>query len=682
MTSQRSNIRRAATGLAALGLLILPIMHTAQAAYERPGLNFLVSRGVGGGFAQTGQSDAPTVSANGRFVAFASEASDLVPDDTNLDIDVFLWDRLKDSIVMVRSSAGTPVLGGAWSPSISADGRYVAFTSTAPNLVPGDTNICPFLGTTAVGPCPDVFVWERRSGEISRVSLSPDGTQGNASSGGGRFTSGNPVISYTGRYIAYLSEATNLTPDDTGGERNAFLHDRTTGKTTLASVDSNGAPVGAIMSLSVSADGKRVLFNPPWEDAGQLLLREVDTNRTTRVDVATDGTPGNGALPGGGGSHLADFDRAMSADGRYIFFVSSHTNLVPNDTNNRGWAGGDFFIRDLKTGRTERVSVTSSGGEGTNPGQMYVGGSISHDGRYTTFVSWSHLDERMTGVDPVFNPAPWSCFSPCDGHLLFAHDLRTGATELLSVDESGEPTQCPTFPSGKSQIGRPSVSEGGRFTAYSSCNHGVVEAGNYPANNPSQIYLRDRGTDQGVGALAESVSLARNDSFSDEGWASTLDASGDVGFGFREVGGDLYGATLSYRPEFDDLFARIQLQYMPVVAGTRLADGPGVLYGLRFTANGTGYEALAQRIPGPDYDNRGGASFSLFREDPAGPNGFLRVGSLRGGYGTTGHEVVFSIPLDAIGLEEGGELSHVEAFSGLGSYYTGAAKVVDMVKIQ
>lgn len=191
----------------------------------------------------------------------------------------------------------------SYSSSISADGRYVAFMSSASNLVSGDIN-----GTD------DIFVHDRQTGQTSRVSVTTDGTQGNDSSD-------RPAISGDGRYVVFESSASNLVSGDTNGYLDVFVHDRQIGQ-------------------------------------------------TSRVSVASDGTQGN------------DFSKgsSISADGRYVAFMSSTSNLVSGDTNN-SW---DTFVHDRQTGQTSRVSIATDGTQGN---YHSFGTSISNDGRYVTFVS-------------------------------------------------------------------------------------------------------------------------------------------------------------------------------------------------------------------------------------------------------------------------------------------------------
>jgi Tol biopolymer transport system component/pimeloyl-ACP methyl ester carboxylesterase len=269
----------------------------------------------------------PSISADGRYVAFNSGASNLVPGDTNDRSDIFVHDRETGETSRVSvASDGTQANSSSWISSISADGRYVAFESTATNLVPGDT-----LSTW------DIFVHDRQTGETRRVSVASDGTQGNA-------TSGSPSISTDGRHVVFYSSSSNLVPGDTNDVRDVFTHDCQTGQTSRVSVASDGTQGNNIsghdLGLSISADGRYVTFASDatnlvpgdTNSVRDIFVHDRQTGETSRVSVASGGTQGNNgsAWP------------SISADGRYVAFASEASNLVPGDTNG-AW---DVFVHD------------------------------------------------------------------------------------------------------------------------------------------------------------------------------------------------------------------------------------------------------------------------------------------------------------------------------------------------
>jgi Tol biopolymer transport system component len=304
----------------------------------------------------------PSISADGRYVAFHSEASNLVASDTNGAADIFVHDRQTGQTSRVSvASNGTQGNDSSWTPSISADGRYVALASYASNLVPGDTN-----------GAADVFVHDRHMGQTSRISAAADGTQGNHGSG-------SPSISADGRYMAFASEASNLVAGDTNGAADIFVHDWQTGQTSRVSVASDGAQGnGASYWPSISADGRYAAFastasnlvagdtNSMWD----IFVHDRQTGQTSRVSVASNGTQGN----------WHSMRQSISADGRYVAFDSLANNLVPGDTNG-AW---DVFVHDRQTGQTSRISVASNGTQG-NHDSGYP--SISADGRYVALGS-------------------------------------------------------------------------------------------------------------------------------------------------------------------------------------------------------------------------------------------------------------------------------------------------------
>jgi len=198
-----------------------------------------------GGAQADGQSLASALSADGRFVAFSSYASNLVPGDTNALPDIFVHDRQTGQTTRVSLDSGGTQSNGASGGgcSISSDGRWVAFSSQATNLVAGDTNNLL-----------DAFVHDRLTGQTSRVNIGSGGTQSN-----GALSSLS--LSADGRYVAFASEATNLVQADTNNASDVFLHDVLTGETTLVSLSSSGAQ-GSFHSgqPSVSDAGRYIVF--------------------------------------------------------------------------------------------------------------------------------------------------------------------------------------------------------------------------------------------------------------------------------------------------------------------------------------------------------------------------------------------------------------------------------------
>lgn len=309
-----------------------------------------------------GASIDPTISGDGRWVAFFSVATNLVANDTNGFADVFVHDRETGITVLASLSFhGAQGDGASEAPSISLDGRWVAFQSWASNLVPGDTN--NFMDVFVRDLVKDVTYW-----------VSHDSASG---SGSGI----NPSISSDGRYVAF-STPHAFAPSDTNGVPDCYVRDmQFGGGFTLISVDSLGA-IGNDDSDQpmISTEGTVVAFHSlatnlvPGDTNGgiDVFVHDLLDRSTVRVNVHSDGTEDKTG---------ANYP-TISADGRYVAFTSAGDNLVANDTN----GDPDVFVHDVVTGRTDRVSIRSNGQEG-NKGAAASGSSA--DGRSVVFYSLS-----------------------------------------------------------------------------------------------------------------------------------------------------------------------------------------------------------------------------------------------------------------------------------------------------
>jgi archaellum component FlaF (FlaF/FlaG flagellin family) len=308
------------------------------------------------------QGDAVTtevaISGNGRYVAFVSTAGNLVAGDTGGDPDVFVRDLRTGVVRRVPASTGAEHL------AISHDGRWVAFGSAAPGLVPGDTN-----GVA------DVFVRDRTAGTTRRISVSSAERQGNGPS-----SVGLGAISSNGRYVAFTSAASNLVPGDTVQGEDAFVRDLksgTTGRVSVSSAERQGNGPGSGYGVAViSGDGRYVGF---ISDASNLVPNDTNQAEDAFVRDRKSGTTGRISVSSAGRQgDRRSIDLAISADGRYAGFASWASGLVPGDTND----SYDIFVRDLRAHTTERVSVTSTGGEAS---ASSYGVTLSADGRYVVF---------------------------------------------------------------------------------------------------------------------------------------------------------------------------------------------------------------------------------------------------------------------------------------------------------
>ncbi len=324
-----------------------------------------------GGFAN-GPSERPVMSADGRYVAFASDASNLVAGDLNFNRDIFLRDRtLGTTILVSKSTLGVQGNGLSTRPSISADGRFIAYRSTSTNLVPGfDIN----------GTLDDIFVYDTLLGTTEIVSVDSFGVQSNNSSD-------RPSISGDGNLVTFWSDGTNLVPGDLNFARDIFLHDRTTGATTLVSKSTAGVQGNGISSRPfISSDGAFIAYRSIASNlvAGDtnlvedVFLYEVATGITTRVSVSSSGVEGNAlsSVP------------SLSADGRLVAFRSFASNLTPNDTN----FAEDVFLHDTTTGITRMISGAVGGAQGNGNSSRP---SINSDG--SIMVYQSHATNLVPG---------------------------------------------------------------------------------------------------------------------------------------------------------------------------------------------------------------------------------------------------------------------------------------------
>ncbi|MGI9604317.1 MAG: TolB family protein, partial [Acidimicrobiales bacterium] len=344
----------------------------------------------------TGASDAPTVSADGRYVAYASVATDIISPDTNgAESDVFRRDNLTGAVQRISASqrngndltstrptssadgqlvayetgvvaaqreiwirrvggstnhervdaalAGSPN-GDSTEPSISDDGVRIVYTSAATNLVTGDGN-----GVT------DVFVHDTQTDATTRVSVDSGGVEATGASG-------EPAISGDGRYVVFSSVASDLAVGDSNGVSDVFVHDTQTGATSRVSVDSGGTQAsGASSAPSVSAAGDVVAFASTASDLVpgdtnalvDVFVRDLGAATTTRLSTDAFGVE----AIGGSGSG----EPALADDGSHLAYSSSTTNLVADDTN----AVSDVFVK-----RVVVPTITSVVGPAGSPGEV------------------------------------------------------------------------------------------------------------------------------------------------------------------------------------------------------------------------------------------------------------------------------------------------------------------------
>jgi Tol biopolymer transport system component len=391
-------------------------------------------------------NSAVSISATGRFVAFSDNAPNLVKDKRSYFYDVYVRDRVRGETTRVSvNSAGAEGNDDSAFPSISANGRFVAFLSLASNLVRGDTNHRA-----------DVFVRDRKRGQTTRVSVSSAGAEANH----GSFWL--PAISANGRFVAFFSDSTNLVPGDHNGDRDFFVRDLKRGQTTRVSVSSTGAEQNSGNGVeelgikpAISANGRFVAFfstatnlvKGDRNDTDDIFVRDLKRGETTRVSVSSTGEEGNDS---------SLFYPSISANGRFVAFTSYASNLLAGDETGHH---EDVFVRDLKRGVTTRIR------ENNRSGFLYSGiPSISANGRFVAFEApASDLvnGDRNDAVD------------------VFLHDRKRGQTTLLSVSSEGK--------QGNDESSFPAISANGRFVAFSSLASSLVEGDRH---NTADTFVR------------------------------------------------------------------------------------------------------------------------------------------------------------------------------------------------
>lgn len=412
-------------------------LHVETALAHPPGVTERVSVDSAGneGNDASGFLSGPAISADGRFVAFDSTATNLIAGG-NLPFNIFVHDRLTDTTEIVSvSSRGRQGEGLSSSPDVSADGRFVAFDSDAANLARGDRN-----GTT------DVFWHDRATGETILVSLGADGQQGMSSNHA-------PAISADGRFIVFHANSA-LVPEDTNDTTDVYLRDVQAGTTTLVSVALDGAAGnGTSFIQDISANGQIVAFvssatnlipDDVVDTEPNVYVRDLATGTTELASVGSDGTRAN----------VGFFDiPAISADGRFVAF-STFDSLVPQDTTPFSL---DIYLRDRLNSTTELISVNTDEQPGDGRSESP---SVSADGQFVAFTSDSEN----------FAPEQPSLFRDED---VFVRDRLAGTTVRVSESSAGEEGNGP------SRV--PAISADGLVTAFSS------DASNLVPNDTSGV---------------------------------------------------------------------------------------------------------------------------------------------------------------------------------------------------
>ncbi|QIB43365.1 TolB family protein [Streptomyces aureoverticillatus] len=349
---------------------------------------------AGDGAQAEGPSDATDISADGRYVVFASEAANLVPGDTNGQTDIYLRDlRTKKVERISLQDSGEQYTSHAGDPSISADGRYVTYSAQVDK--PGGL----YSGT---------FLKDRKTGRTEIVSLSDDDKPVF-----GDYVVGAEV-SASGRYVAFVSELKEH--GDGGGDgmwTGIYLRDRKAGSTRLVSEIVTGQPTWIIGGLSLSADGRHVGYGLGQVRpglGGRTYTYDATTGRTKRIDLSPTGADLRIGVP------------SLSKDGRYAAFDTAEA-LVPGDTNGKS----DIYRLDTRTGAYKKVTQKAGGGQ---TGDDSYQPDITPDGRHVAFISSA---SGLTAGDPAKGP-------------LYVRDLKTGKTRRVNVPQGGGESEDQGWP--------------------------------------------------------------------------------------------------------------------------------------------------------------------------------------------------------------------------------------------
>ncbi|WP_287382488.1 Ig-like domain-containing protein, partial [Methanobacterium sp.] len=417
----------------------------------------LVSVPFDGGTDDYSRSDEPVISADGRYVAFTSSSSHLVPGENNYYQDIFVRDLQTQITERVSvSNNGAEGNGDSSQPNISADGRYVVFTSYASNLVLGDNNSCQ-----------DIFIRDRLSGTTQIITKSFEG-------GGTIDQSFDPSINADGRYVVFTSYASNLVPNDVNERADIFLWDRATSSISRVSVTPSGGEANGDSSQpSISADGRYLVFSSSADNLvssdtngnQDIFLRDLASGITQRISLGPNGEES-------GGHSDSPF---ISGDGRFVTFCSGPLIFDPDDEG-----GNRIYVYDRISGALEKIKL---------PGALRnldeYEPSLSADGRYVAFTCGRQWQSAAWAYDPVTGTFGW--IGPGNEpdyykyRIVMLYDRQLKTLTPVSLSISGK------WPNDDSE--EPSISADGRIVVFSS------QADNLIPGSPSGVNVFVRGSD-------------------------------------------------------------------------------------------------------------------------------------------------------------------------------------------
>jgi Tol biopolymer transport system component len=465
-----------------------------------------------------GPSANPVLTPSGKFIAFDSQATDLVADDPNGTVpDVFVIDRIAGVKRLVSIGfGGTGANAASVRPALSDDGSEVAFASLASNLVASDTN------TVA-----DVFA-RKGDGEVVRVSVASDGSEANG-------PSSNPDVSGDGRYVVFESSASNLVPGDSNRTSDIFIRDLQAGRTELVSVASGGGGADASsVAPAISGDGNVVSFysgasNLTSNDrngSSDVFVRVRSSHKTEVVSVSSTGHAQDHSIAAGF-NQISD----LSRDGRYVAFDSDASTLIHQDTNHRT----DVFVRDRVKKITEIVSESNSGFEGNNDS---FGPVITPDGRFVAFES---LASNLSNDDG-------------SGEDTFVRDRKLSATALVDVGATGARKGSE---SANHALQRPTFSAHAHEVAFGSTASNLADG---DTNGAEDVFIRVMTPPTGTAKRSKSRRSV------------TLTADDPAATRFL--------CRADHRPQFDCRRGTVRVPRRTTAFAIR-AGGPGMLYSER-----------------------------------------------------------------------------------------------------
>jgi Tol biopolymer transport system component len=490
-------------------------------------------------------SISPRISADGRWVVFLSQATDLIPGQIdgwgiNSTTDVFLWDRTTGAIVLVSRSAASAVTAGNGdalvpSPSLSEDGAFVTFQSSATDLVSGQTDTNSF---------PDVFLYDRAAGTLALVSHASG-----APATAGNSASGAPVISADGQSVAYVSQSTDLVAGQTdiNSMNDIFLYDRTTGTSVLVSHASGSATTagnGFCATPRLSADGRWTAYTCNASDlvAGQIggnISNVFLYDRTTNASILVSHASGSATS---GGNDLSG-EPSISADGAYVAYSSLAGDLVAGQTE--AGAASDIFLFDRLAGTSVLVSG-ASGSTMATANAASVGPVLSSDGSRLAFVSAA--TDLLSNQSDANGVSDILLYTRSGGSL----DLVSRKGPLISLSGPAKP-MLPAIAGNGASTG-PALSSTGNYVAFTSLASDLTPASD--TNKDTDVFLYPGpGMDTLAVSFSPAVSSATSDSFSAAG-GSSLSADGRAVAFFSWGGNLIAGMTDINGEESGDIYLR------------------------------------------------------------------------------------------------------------------------------